>query len=205
MFFSPYILHVLSGGRFFCSPVPSSCCSHLSSERHFLSTPSAGISFSPDSSSLGRSLLSHALLALLFQETQPAGKGTACSSPFGGDPLKSVMAPSPLAYCIPLCLDEAGCFRAKTAGGHRGARYSLLPFLHVWLLQQGQEVSCFPNTWEEAGNLPAPLQKPRDRALSSLKPLRRSSWLLQGGAAAGAAGSRARTDAETGREMRWLT
>lgn len=145
--------------------------------------------------SIGTSPLSHALLALLFQETQPAGKGTRWSH-----------GSFPTRLLHPAASGRGRVLLAKTVWRHRGARYSLLPLLHAWLFAGGlggflRPPMCwgsseglmaphgFPSTWEEARNLPAPLQKPRDQALLSPKPLRRSSRLLQGGAAAGAAGS----------------
>lgn len=154
--FSPCILHVLSAGCFFCSPVPSSCCSHLSSEQRFLSPPSAGISFSPDSSPLGTSPLSHALLGLVFQETQPAGTGTACSSLLVGDPLKSGLPPH---GCAPLGLDEAGCFGKRLRGGIEEPVIPCSPFSMPGFLQQGWEGFLLPPTCWGSRKPPGPAAK----------------------------------------------
>lgn len=168
----------------------------------FLSPPSAGISFSPDSSPVGTSLLSHALLALLFQETQPAGKGTACLSPLRGDPLKSQH---------PLCLPDASCCAWMRAGdlGKEVSRSLLLPAPFSLCLDFAAELGdfflppaarssaprCFPSTRGESGNLLA---------------------LLRNARCAGAAGccreerlrgrqAQSQNSSEMGREMRWLT
>lgn len=151
---------------------------------------------------LGRSPLSHVLLALLLQETQPAGEGPACSSPVGADPLKSWLpSHSPTAShstwarlgggeeglgkdCLHGGVEEPviPCSTFSMPGFCSGAR-RFPASSHVLGRRRG--ASCPTGTL--AGNLSAPLQKPLDRALSPPERLRRSSRLLQGGAAAGAA------------------
>lgn len=150
--------------------------------------------------------LSHALLALLFQETQPAGKGTdLLLVPFGGDPLKSRLPPH-LPTASRCAWTRQGVLGKDCRGAWRTPLFPApLSFSVLGFRSGGRGGFLLPQHMGGKQETSRPLQKPRDQALPSPKPLRRSSRLLQGGAAAGAAGRRVRTVAEPGREMRWLT
>lgn len=179
----------------------------------FLSPPSAGISFSPDSSPVGTSPLRWALLVLLFQEAQPAGKGLpAC--PLSGE-ITGGMAPCLLACCILLCLDEGRGFGQRLC---EGIEVSLTPcclfsvpgfcsragrFLASSSSEGGLHLVALPAQGVN-GEAPGPAVKCPCPAL----------WAR--GRCAGAAGccreerlrgrrEQSQNSSEMGREMRWLT
>lgn len=191
----------------------SSCCSRLSSERHFSPLHPLGFPFhlTHPQSVHPRSIT----LSLRFCSRKPSQQGRgppAC--PLSGE-IHWRHGVLVLSACL-LHPAVPGWGQGIWAKRCQGASYSLLPFLRAWILQQSWEISsflqqwgssaprCFPSTRGESGNLLALLRNARAQCCGL------------GRRCAGAAGccreerlrgrqAQSQNSSEMGREMRWLT